>query len=146
MPIPALTSDGLLPPGVHECTAKEVEETFGRFQSTDARVRLTQRLFAYLEEARAAGLVRWIGIDGSYVTSKAAPSDIDMVLALRADHDFTAEVRPFQYNAVSKRRVKKSYGFDLLIAPEGTAALTAHLDFFQLTRDGKAKGLLKVAL
>src|SRR5437773_328172 len=75
--------DGVLPNGVHVCTLEEVVQQFGRFQSSDRRLRLTEALKRYVKEVRALGIATALIIDGSYVTMKAKPSDIDMILILR---------------------------------------------------------------
>ncbi|MCK6527595.1 hypothetical protein L6R50_08540 [Myxococcota bacterium] len=145
MPIPELTPDGLLPPGVHECTFAEVRERFGRFcLGHPGRHVLVERLRAFLAEARTTPAIAWLAVDGSFVTAEPDPGDIDLVLALRADHDFQSELRPFEYNLLSRRRVGTRYGFDVLVGAEGTPALARHMEYFQLTRDGRAKGILKV--
>jgi hypothetical protein len=146
MTIPDFEFDGTLPVGIHVCTLEEVASRYGHFGRTDVRLKLTERLRAYVEEARRTRVVVWLGIDGSYITREPEPGDIDLVVALRADHDFAAEIPPFTYNVVSRRRVKKLYDFDILAAPEGSAVLATHLEFFQTTRGGKPKGLLKVTL
>src|SRR4051794_40774616 len=99
--IPAL-EDGVLPEGVHDCTFAELTEAFGQFQGSDRRLTLTARLKAYLDEARRSGLVVAVIVDGSYVTAKEAPEDIDLIIVYRSDVDWES-LRPFEYNAVSKR-------------------------------------------
>lgn len=94
MPIPALTSDGLLPEGVHDCTLRELQERFGEFQTTDARCRLFERLARFVQEATASGLVAAVIVDGSFVTAKNCPNDIDLIVILRPGHNFTADLRP----------------------------------------------------
>ena len=85
MSIPALNQDGLLPEGIHDCTLEEIKARFGSFQATDQRPRLLARLESFLAEVRAAGLVRSVLVDGSFVTSKADPHDIDLVVVVAAD-------------------------------------------------------------
>jgi hypothetical protein len=96
MPIPALNDDGFLPEGVHDCTLAEVQARFGQFQRTDRRCHLFERLEVFLSHAKATGLVTAVILDGSFVTDKDAPSDIDLILVLRPDHDFAASLRPFE--------------------------------------------------
>lgn len=146
MPIPDFAADGTLPVGVHDCTLDEVIERYGIFDGSSTRQELTARLRSFVAEARATGIVVWLAVDGSYVTSEPKPGDIDLVVVLRPDHDFKAEIPPFVYNVVSRRRVKKLYDFDILAAPEGSEALLRHLEFFQMTRGGTPKGLLKLSL
>ena len=85
MPIPDLNEDGLLPEGIHEASLEEVRERFGRFQRTDRRPELFSKLALFLTEVRACGLVEAVIVDGSFVTAKDEPSDIDLILVLRSD-------------------------------------------------------------
>lgn len=78
--IPAFENDGFLPEGVHDCDAAEF-----RTAMVDAFPRSTSRppLFEYWElHRRALGDLlpvqeQWI--NGSYVTSKVEPGDVDIV-------------------------------------------------------------------
>lgn len=105
--IPALTS-GVLPEGVHSCSFEELAAIFGHIGSSDRRARLTGNLDRYLEEARRSGIAVAVVVDGSYVTSKDHPEDIDIVLALRNDLNLAEELRPMEYNVVSKRMARGS--------------------------------------
>src|SRR6266581_4212971 len=104
MPIPALESSGLLPVGVHDCTLGEVRSRFGSFQGSDGRPRLFAKLEAFVAEARASQIVRSLLVDGSFVTTKPTPNDIDLIVVVPGDHDLAADLRPAAYNAVSKKR------------------------------------------
>src|SRR4051812_31893642 len=83
--IPAFRPDGYLPEGLH--SASEAELTF-RFGSASARRRrLAIRVRCWIELARAVGALRLL-IDGSFVTEKLDPHDVDAVILLPADfHD-----------------------------------------------------------
>jgi hypothetical protein len=70
MPIPALTTDGFLPEGIHDCSLAELQERFGHFQRNDVRPRLFERLSKFIQQAVATGLVTSIIVDGSFVTSR----------------------------------------------------------------------------
>jgi hypothetical protein len=148
MPIPDLNENGLLPEGIHEASLEEVRERFGRFQRTDRRPSLFTKLSTYLAEVRASGLVVAVIVDGSFVTAKDEPSDIDLILVLRPDHDDRAELRPFQYNALEKHVVRRRFRFDVVSAREGTAEYEKSLNFFQRVRDRSdlRKGVLKAIL
>ncbi|HLG18094.1 MAG TPA: hypothetical protein VJH03_26870 [Blastocatellia bacterium] len=119
--IPEL-EDGVLPEGIYSCTVDEVEQVFGRFSRSDRRPPLTEKLRQYIFDARLAGIASALVIDGSYITAKQEPGDIDMVLALRPDLDLSAELRPMEYNVQSKRMVKRLYGFDVLLATDQSLA------------------------
>jgi len=145
--------DSVLPDGVHDCTPEEVAARFGRFQRTDRRVMLTARLMAYLDDARRSGIVVAVLIDGSYVTAVEEPDDIDLIVVRRADVD-TTYLRPFEYNATSKRMVRTTYKFDAFPAADGSVELAERLAYFMQVNPVKhsgltsrtTKGLLRVLL
>jgi hypothetical protein len=68
------------------------------------------------------------------------------VLILRSDHDLGAELRPFEYNVLSRRRVRRRYRFDVLVARGGSVEYDEYAQFFQEVkgRPGLRKGILKV--
>jgi predicted nucleotidyltransferase len=148
--IPPL-EDGVLPEGVYDCTFAEIDQRFGRFQRSDKRIKLTTKLKAYLEELRKSGLADTVIVDGSYVTAKEEPSDIDLLVALRSGLVW-ATLRPFEYNAVSKRMVKQAYRFDAFAHLEDSPEYRQVLHFFQDVRSDAAytakprKGVLRVRL
>jgi uncharacterized protein DUF6932 len=146
VPIPDLDPSGLLPPGLHPCTLVEVAERFGRFNRTDRRVHLARKLEEYFGEIRATGMAAWIVVNGSFVTEKPDPEDIDLILVLPREHDLGAQLRPFEYNALSRRRVRKRHGFDVFVAREGSAEFAEYLAFFEQVKHqpGRRKGLLRV--
>jgi hypothetical protein len=119
MPIPPLDPDGLLPVGVHDCTLAEIKQCFGAFQRSDRRPQLFGKLESFLGEARNSGLIVSVIVDGSFVTAKSEPNDVDLILILAASHEFAGELNPVAYNVLSKQRVRRRYGFDLLVAREG---------------------------
>src|SRR5437867_1042247 len=108
--IPQL-EDGVLPEGVHDCAFEELERAFGQIQRSDWRVNLTAKLKAYLDEARSSGLVVAVIIDGSFLTAKDEPEDIDLIVVLKPEVPWET-LRPFEYNAVSKRMIKQMCRFD----------------------------------
>jgi predicted nucleotidyltransferase len=74
----------------------------------------------FLAEARASRVVRAILVNGSFVTAKASPNDIDLIVVVPASHDFSADLPPSAYNVLSKLRVRRRFGFDLLVARESS--------------------------
>jgi hypothetical protein len=128
MSLPALT-DGVLPEGIHICFLDEVAQAFGRFQRTERRQQLTAKLRDYLEAVRQTGTATAVIVDGSYVTAKEEPGDIDVLLVLKAEVNLIEEMRPAEYNIQSKRMVKRLFGFDIFTAIEGTEHYAATVDF-----------------
>lgn len=78
VPIPALTTDGYLPVGAHDCTLDDVET---RFAGNPHRVQLLNDFRRFLQWLRIThGLDLPYYVDGSYTTRKALPSDIDFII------------------------------------------------------------------
>jgi hypothetical protein len=77
MPIPPLQEDGLLPPGLYLAEMNEIEERFGK--STPQRKMLFERLRMFVELAQHCGAQRMF-VNGSFVTAKPEPSDVDVVI------------------------------------------------------------------
>jgi len=75
--IPALNDEGYLPPGLHGATVDEIHARFGR-ESQLRRVQI-ESLRWLVELARRAGVLR-IVVNGSFVTDKLEPNDVDCVL------------------------------------------------------------------
>jgi len=75
--IPALNDEGYLPPGLHGATVDEIHARFGR-ESQLRRVQM-ESLRWLVELARRAGVLR-IVVNGSFVTDKLEPNDVDCVL------------------------------------------------------------------
>jgi hypothetical protein len=146
MPIPGLDVTGLLPDGVHDCSLDELRERFGMFQTTDWRPKLFEKLQAFVRDAWKTNLVVEIIIDGSFVTATPRPNDIDLILVLPPEHDFSAELRPFEYNVLSRRQVRRIYSFDVLVTVKGSSSHRQYLDFFAQVRGqiGRRKGLLRL--
>jgi hypothetical protein len=148
MAMPPLNEHGLLPVGVHDCTLDDIKARFGTFQSNDRRPQLFQKLLALIAELKAAGFARCLLVDGSFVTAEATPNDIDLVLVLPSRHDLSADLAPAHYNLVSKRRVQKRYGFDILAVREEMSEYDEAIAFFQQVRHRPSlrKGILRVIL
>ena len=130
----AFDEQGFLPPGVHDCTMNEIKARFGSFQSTDRRPQLFAKLMAFHGEAKVAGIFRAIIVDGSFVTAKPEPNDIDLVVVVASDHDLTADLGPAAYNIISKKRVQRRFGFDMVAVREGTLEYDDATTFFQQVR------------
>jgi predicted nucleotidyltransferase len=151
MPIPPLSPEGLLPPPVHDGTLAEIAERFGRDQWVGDRMRpcrskLYRALEAYVAELRKAGLAVAVVVDGSFVTGEPEPHDVDLLVILPSDHDFGRDLRPFEYNLLSGRRVKAEYQFDAIVVPENSAAYAQWVEFFRRVRNrpGATKGLVRL--
>ncbi|HXG09656.1 MAG TPA: hypothetical protein VNK04_07695 [Gemmataceae bacterium] len=81
--LPDFDENGNLPPGIHPCTLEEVVARFG-FGSAERQTE-TAELQEFVRWAREAGVSRLI-VDGSYVTTKRAPNDVDLVILPGSDY------------------------------------------------------------
>lgn len=146
--------DGVLPFGIHACTFEEMRAKFGRFSRTDRRIRLAESLQKYIDEARKSGIAKAVVVDGSYITRKPEPGDIDLILVLRADFNLAKELRPFEYNLQSRRMVRRLYGFDVRAAVDGSETYSFYISEFSKVRlddpeqsdNQTQKGLLRIEL
>lgn len=148
MPIPPFDAYGLLPPGVHNCDLAEIAERFGRFRKSDRRQLLMHRLRTFVNEARATLKSGSIIVDGSFVTDIDEPNDIDLIIVSHVNWLGIRQVKPSYYNVLSKRRLAKRLGFDLVFAEVDSDDLRHALDFFQMVKGerDRLKGLLRIEL
>src|SRR6266446_605770 len=102
MPIPEFSADGLLPPGIYDCTLQEIRQRLGSFQRTEQRPRLFAKLEQLATAMNQSGIFQAILIDGSFVTTKAVPNDVDLIAVLPPDHNFERELSVSQYALVSR--------------------------------------------
>jgi hypothetical protein len=133
---------------VHAWSIDEIRSRFGTFHGSDVRPRLFEKFERYLTEVQKSGLVLAVVVDGSFVTAAPAPDDVDLILLLRHDHDFAAELRPFEYNVLSGRHARRYYQADVFAAVEGSVLAAEYLEFFTRLRDDpkRRKGVLRVAV
>src|SRR5688572_9933522 len=101
MPLPELSDQGVLPAGIYIGTLDELRERFGKYKRNEAHPKLFSRLSAFLSDVERLGFVLAVIVDGSFVTAKQEPEDVDLILVVEANHDFMAVLRPCEYNCVS---------------------------------------------
>jgi hypothetical protein len=80
--IPAFRPDDYLPDGMYPASEAEVLFRFGALNRRCRRLAL--RLWRWIELARAVGASRLL-VDGSFVTAKVEPNDVDAVVLLPTD-------------------------------------------------------------
>ncbi len=77
--IPEFNDDGYLPAGVHRASLEEVGARFGR--ETELRRVQMQSLGWLVELAKTAGASRLV-VNGSFVTDRPEPNDVDCVVLI----------------------------------------------------------------
>jgi hypothetical protein len=143
MGIADLNGDGLLPPGIHDASLDEIRQ---RFAYNARRAALVDGLQRALENLEAAG-VQTVYIDGSFATRKKQPRDIDGCWEVTAAVDDTLLDPVFLDFSDHCAAMRRKYGVHLFIAQmtEGRSGVPFS-QFFQETRDGRPKGILRVTL
>ncbi|MFO0810328.1 MAG: hypothetical protein U0746_17025 [Gemmataceae bacterium] len=141
--IPPFRPDGYLPEGLHLAPEAEVLFRFGA--ANRRRRRLALRLRRWIELARQVGARRLL-IDGSFVTTKAEPNDIDAVVLLPPD--FLAQTTQGTPAALELEGMVRNRRPEDIFAAEDDADWDEWVEFFGQTReaDRRRKGLVEVVL
>ncbi len=141
--IPAFRPDGYLPVGLHVCSETQAVARFGG--QNRRRRWLTFRVRRWCELGRAIGANRLL-LDGSFVTAKVEPEDVDAVLLLPAA--FTHLVEQGLEAAIELEEMFLTRQPEEIFAAEDDADWQAWFDFFSRTRetDNRRKGLVEVLL
>lgn len=141
--IPAFRNDGYLPTGLYLASEAEVLFRFGT--ASRRRRSLALRLRRWLDLVRQVGARRLL-VDGSFVTAKHDPNDIDAVVLLSTDFELQIE-KGFE-PALEVEEMLFTRQPEELFAAEDEVDWNEWIEFFSRTReaDGRRKGLVEVAL
>lgn len=141
--LPPFRDDGYLPVGLYHAT---LESAVDRFETGSRRRRyLVFRLKRWVEIARAVAAPR-LFIDGSFVTSKNEPDDIDAVVLLPPDF------RQLVFNgtdaAVELDHMLLNRMPEEIFAAEDDEDWNEWIEFFSQTResDNRKKGLVEIVI
>lgn len=142
-PLPPFRSDGYLPNGLHLATEAEVTFRFGA--SSPRRRRLALRLRRWIQLVRLVGGRRLL-VDGSFVTSKDRPEDVDAVVLLPVD--FEVQVAAGLAPALELEEMLLTRNPEEIFAAEDESDWNAWVEFFSRTRelDGRHKGIVEIKL
>jgi len=140
MPLPDFNEAGELPPGEHEATLDEIEQRFGRANARRRRLMDgLRRAAANLADAK----VRKIWVDGSFITNKATPNDIDGVWDSRPGVDY-AVLDPVFLG--TRAEMKEKYGLDFFPNVIEAGSGKPFPAFFQTNSLLEPKGIVVVKL
>ena len=141
--IPPFRPDGYLPEGIYVCSEAEVLFRFG--SSSRRRRRLVLRLRRWLELGRQIGAHRLL-VDGSFVTAKEEPHDIDSVIFL--PEDFIQQLEREFAPALELEEMLLTRRPEELFAAEDESDWQDWIAFFNHTRetDRQRKGLVEIRL
>ena len=101
-----------------------------------------------MRELKACEFLEAVLVNGSFVSGKPDPNDIDLVLVVAAAHDFSTDLPPVQYNLLAQQRVRRRFGFDIVVVKNSSDSLEQAVAFFQQVkqRPGVKKGVLRIKL
>ena len=135
---------GYLPPGEHEATLTQLQEVFATNLRRKEIMTGLRRILAML----LAKDVKRVWVDGSFVTDKMRPSDVDVVFEPGPSDDVTSwgPLAP-----AGRLNLKHLYRVDLWAHPSpqpnrvgpGTKPI---VEWFKTDRDGVPKGIVKLDL
>lgn len=141
--IPDFRPDGYLPEGIYRASTAEVTFRFGI--STRKRRALILRVRNWIERARQIRAPR-LFIDGSFITAKAEPNDVDAVILL--PQDFQDQLAANVEAAIELEEMLLTRRPEELFAAEDATDWEDWVEFFSRTReaDARRKGLVEIEL
>ena len=135
MPLPALRADGSLPPGVHSAS---LDEVFARFPAvTPQRQALNGALSFCMATVQRLHLADQIILDGSYITNKPDPEDVDMTVLTPGIYQLAGEQR-YSAEGIDMNLLDIQFAHD-------SADFQGWIAFFSTARDLSTKGVVSLA-
>ena len=141
--IPEFNKYGNLPAGIYKSSITCIEKKFGT--SSEKRILLFNKFRKFLELLSPFKKnIKHIILDGSFVTSKESPGDIDCIMIIENNFRFTPEIVEELSNS---KRLYKLYNTHLFMFEEkNIESYREILNFFSKDRDLKPKGAIEVIL
>lgn len=138
--IPDFNENGYLPKGIHMATMNEIKQRFGI--STPKRKDLFKgfkSLVNLLHKHKKK--IKKLLLNGSFVTNKESPGDLDCVLIVKDDFDFCSP------EARQLLDAKRLFNADVVTFMEQDVnRYRRFIDFFGHDRSRRPKGLVEVIL
>jgi hypothetical protein len=142
MAIPQFRDDGYLPGGIHQSMEAEVLFRFG--SGTQRRRALALRLKRWFHMGREVKAKRML-IDGSFVSAKPIPRDLDVVIELPSN--FFAQVDDGHEPAIELYELAATRAQGDLFAVFDEGSWRAWAEFFGRVRESDTrKGVVEVRL
>jgi hypothetical protein len=131
--LPPLRSDGTLPPGTHDATLDELLAAYPA--PNPQRQMLNDSLRVVIEQLWTLDAALVVLVDGSYVTAKAEPNDIDLLIISATYNELSLQQHLDQVCPV------EAVSVHLYAEPQLPSAL---LTFFTTSRLGRPKGIVQM--
>lgn len=147
----------LLGHGFHDMTVAEVRQLcVGRFPTSITRSLIMDRLHDLIRRLSAAGVTGKVWVDGSFVTEKIDPGDVDILIHVtsdlydndpvkRATVDWAAHPDRFDTHSCDAYKwIEYSVGHPLFADSEDSRRYWT--DWYGLSRGGTPKGIVVISL
>jgi hypothetical protein len=141
--LPAFNEEGDLPPGVHRATLSVVLERFG--QGSAQRRAVADRLTRVYHLAASTGQLARFVVFGSFVTAKAEPNDVDIVLVMEDAFDLTS-VTGEPALVFQHMQADAHFGASVFWTKRSGAlgGEQAMIEYWQVRRDGGRRGIVEI--
>jgi hypothetical protein len=137
--LPPFNCHGHLPEGVHDTSIEHLKQ---RFVTNVNRTLLWDRLQNFLLWATSTGNFSQAYIDGGFITDKAAPEDVDMILQTKAAYGTEAFLAMEPFIAMGIVTIYETYSVHLHFWCEGfPGGMSDFRRFFQYLRPQDAAPL-----
>ena len=140
--IPAFTSDGLLPPGQHECDLKMIESKLGFSECRKEVIRRLLRLVSLLPGREA---IDHIVLNGSFAEAKTNPADADLFIVVTDLVNGGASTEVLRWVDSRYATLKALWRLDVTVGDQELFD-ESWKGWFGRTRDGRSKGYLSFGL
>lgn len=143
MALPPFNETGDLPPGVHRATLPQILERFS--VGTIQRQAVADRLIRIHQLAASTGQLARFVIFGSFVTAKAEPNDVDIVLLMEDTFELSAVTGEaalvFQHMEADSHFGASVFWTNRSGAFGGEQAM---IEYWQARREGGLRGIVEV--
>jgi hypothetical protein len=141
--LPLFNHAGDLPPGVYRATLSEVLQRFG--SGTIQRRNVADRLARLYELVNSTGQLARFVVFGSFVTAKADPNDVDIVLLMEDTFDL-ATVLGVTALAFHHAEADAHFGASVFWTRRCGAigGEQAMVEYWQVRREGGQRGIVEI--
>jgi predicted nucleotidyltransferase len=143
MVLTAFNEEGDLTPGVHRATLREVLERFG--QGSVQRCAVAERLNRLHQQVVGTGQLARFVVFGSFVTSKAEPNDVDVLLLMEDTFDLAA-VTGEAALVFQHLEAEAHFGASVFWTKRSGAlgGEQAMIEYWQARREGGQRGIVEI--
>ena len=141
--LPAFNEEGDLPPGVYRATLSHVLERFGK--GTALRRAVADRLNRIYQLAVSTGQLARFVVFGSFITAKAEPNDVDIVLLMEDAFDL-ASVTGEAALIFQHMEADAHFGASVFWTKRSGAigGEQAMIEYWQMRRQGGRRGIIDI--